>query len=484
MNHVQTAIERARERWQDRRVVVVGAGCSGIAAARLLLECGADVTLTDARPADEIPAAEEIAARGARLVAGSHPDEIWRGADIAVFSPGIRPDAPVSVQARAAGVEIVAEIEVAGTLVQAPVIAITGSNGKSTVTAMVGAIFAAAGLDAPVCGNIGTALSDAARAEIIDGERPYAYVVEISSFQARGIREFRPRLAALLNIQPDHVDWHGTFEAYADAKLRLVRNMAAGDQVVYNRDDPELVSRLPHSEATWIPFAYAPQAHDIEPPSAWVGDGQIWWWPAASSNAIALIGVGELGVIGPHNHANACAATALAASAGLEPEAIVRGLTSYRPLEHRMERCGEVNGVVCINDSKATNIDATLAALSGFDRGVWLILGGRDKGADFRQLVPMLDRRVAGILLIGEAADAIATALEPSREVRRCETLETAVAQALGAAAPGDTLLLSPACTSFDQYPNFEERGRHFKELVAARAAGTRGAADPVPEVP
>ena len=417
-------------------------------------------------------------------LAGDHPDTLWRDARTAVFSPGIRPDAQVVTAARRAGVEIVAEIEVAAGLVEAPIIAITGSNGKSTVTSMVGAILASAGLQAPVCGNIGTALSTAVRAEVVDNQQPDAYVVEISSFQAHGLDQFRPRWAAILNIQPDHIDWHGTADAYAAAKLRLVRNMGDGDTIVYNRDDAGVVGQLPRRGADLVPFAYQPA--ELAPPLAWVADGHIWWW-ATGGERQPLIALDELGVIGPHNQANACAAAALASLFGVAEKSVARGLRGYRALEHRMEPCGDIGGVRCINDSKATNVDATLAALQGFDHGVWLIIGGRDKGADFARLLPALDR-IGGILLIGEASDAIATALatafvqEP--ELTRCETLEAAVDRALASASPGDTILLSPACTSFDQYPDFEQRGRHFKALVAARAAGRGGTPEHLMETP
>lgn len=473
---------RDRTYWRDRRVVVVGAGLSGVAAARLLQDCGAQVTLTDARPDADVPHAEQARRHGIELVLGGHPDELWRGADSAVLSPGIRPDAPVVEAARGAGLELVAEIEVAGGLVRAPIIAITGSNGKSTVTSMVGAILARAGLTAPVCGNIGRALCDAAHDEVIEGRAPDAYVVEISSFQAHAIDRFRPRLAAILNLQPDHIDWHGSMDAYAAAKLRLIRNMGAGDTVVYNGDDAEVVRRMPRGDFSRVPFTQGSVA--AAAPAAWVADGRIWWWPAGGSPT-PLLAVDELAVIGPHNHANACAAAALAASFGVAHHDIAAALRAYRALEHRMEPCGEINGIRCINDSKATNVDSTLAALSGFERGVRLILGGRDKHADFSQLLPLLDHRIAAILLIGEASDAIAAALQPTHEVQRCETLERAVDRALASATAGDTLLLSPACTSFDQYRNFEERGRHFKQLVAARSgashapeSGSPGAAE------
>ena len=454
----------SRAAWQDRSVVVVGAGVSGVAAAQLLLDCGAEVTLTDTRPESEIPNPIELTERGVRLVAGGHPSTLWPSVDSAVFSPGIRPDAPVTIEAHEAGVKILPEIEVAADLTEVPIIAITGSNGKSTVTSMVGAILEQAGLDAPVCGNLGTALSEVVRAELNGGISPDAYVVEVSSFQAHSIRDFHPRFAVILNIQPDHLDWHGTLDAYTKAKLRLVRNMDAADWLIYNSDDPKLTSYLPQNNVRLLPFMSEPS--NPEAPAAWVGNGKICWWTAGLE--AAGMNVEELRVIGQHNQTNACVAAAVASLLNVSPGSIRAALSTYEGLAHRMEYCGEVGGVRCINDSKATNIDASLAALSGFDRGVRLILGGRDKGADFGELLPVLDERVASVLLIGEASSVIEAALSHHRKLQRCETMECAVARALDEGTRGDTLLLSPACTSFDQYPNFEERGRHFKSLVAA----------------
>jgi UDP-N-acetylmuramoylalanine--D-glutamate ligase len=491
MKAATTRIEEACARWSGRRVVVVGAGRSGLAAAHLLLDCGARVTITDVRPQEKLAGADVLAERGAAVRAGDHPPELWEIADVAVFSPGIPPNAPVAEQARNAGVEIVSEIELAAAFVGVPIIAITGSNGKSTVTSMVGAILEAAGQSPAVCGNIGTAMSTAVRREVGEGVVFDAYVVEISSFQAGAIDRFHPRLAAVLNLQPDHIDWHGSLDRYAAAKLRLARNMTADDWLVFNGDDQGLRRRRPAGPVRLLPFSYRPA--EPAPPAAWVGEQAIWWWPADGPRQ-ALVQLADLAVIGPHNQANACAAAALAALHGVSAEAIAAGLAGYRPLEHRMEDCGAPGGVRCINDSKATNVDATLAALAGFEGGVWLILGGRDKGADFARLRPLLQGRVRRVLLIGEAAEPIAAALGPeiarilapagvsaydagsAFEIERCGTLERAVTAALGAAAPGDTLLLAPACTSFDQYANFEERGRHFKALVAAAAGATASA--------
>lgn len=449
--------------WNDKNVVVIGAARSGVAATHLLLDVGAQVTISDLRTEPELPVLAPLARRGARLVCGGHPESLWDGADAVIVSPGIPFDAPPLQAARGRGLPVMPEIELAAQFIEAPIMGITGSNGKSTVTSMAGELLRAAGMEVAVCGNIGRPLSSAVRDQL-SGEASYeAYVVELSSFQTEAIDRFHCDYVALLNITPDHLDRHGSFDAYAEAKLRILANCNADDWIVYNIDDEELGSRMPEIAARRVPFAQ--RSLRGTHPSAWVDSGQIWWH-GETDDPERIIGVDEMAVLGPHNHANACAAAALGLLAGVTPRQVATGLRRYRPLDHRMEKCGEPNGVVCVNDSKATNIDSTLAALSGFQGGVWLILGGRDKDADFSVLEPLIADCVVKILLIGEASPVIEKALQGSAPIDRCETMEGAVQRGLSSAAAGDVLLLSPACTSFDQYSNFEERGDHFKELV------------------
>jgi UDP-N-acetylmuramoylalanine--D-glutamate ligase len=454
--------------WKDKKVVVIGAARSGVAATQLLLDVGSAVTLTDLRPEAELPEAAALVERGARLLCGDHPESLWDDTDAVVVSPGIPIAAPPIRTARARGLPVIPEIELAAQFIDAPIIGITGSNGKSTVTAMTGEVLCASGIAAAVCGNIGLPLSAAVRDHLSKVTDYHIYVVELSSFQTEAIIEFHLDYAALLNITPDHLDRHGSFDAYADAKLRILANCRADDWVVYNLDDEGLVSRMPESSGRFVPFARRPLVSDR--PAAWFDEESIWWnSPAGALERV--IGVEEMAVIGPHNHANACAAAALGLLAGASPEGAAAGLRRYRPLDHRMEKCGVVNGITCVNDSKATNVDSTLAALSGFADGVWLILGGRDKGADFALLEPLIRDRVTKLLLVGEATPDIEDALEGAAPIERCETLDRAVRRALSSAAAGDVLLLSPACTSFDQYSSFEERGAHFKDLVAELGA-------------
>ncbi|MFQ5743568.1 MAG: UDP-N-acetylmuramoyl-L-alanine--D-glutamate ligase [Acidobacteriota bacterium] len=458
--------------WADKTVVVIGAGRSGKAASHLLLDLGARVIVTDLRPSQQLDGIDSLVERGATVALGDHPENLWRNAAAAIISPGIALSSPPAQSALHRGVPVLAEIELAAPFIDAPVIGITGSNGKSTVTSMVGDILQAGGLAPAVCGNIGLALSFAVRQQLNRKAVFQAYVVELSSFQCEAIDHFHPHLAAILNLTADHLDRHGTFDSYTGAKLRLLKNCTVDDWFVYNQDDGTLRERLPATPARRVPFSHRPPQASGK--AAWVDEGKLWWCDGDGPRR-QVMPVTELNVIGPHNQENACAAAALGALAGVPLKKIAAALSGFKGLEHRMEACGEIRGVRCINDSKATNVDSTMAALAGFHSGVWLILGGRDKGADFQRLRASVAERVDRVLLIGEATDKIATALHGSVPLVRCETLERAVSNALASADVGDVLLLSPACTSFDQYASFEARGNHFKRLVTSRRPAARG---------
>jgi UDP-N-acetylmuramoylalanine--D-glutamate ligase len=292
----------------------------------------------------------------------------------------------------------------------------------------------------------------------------------MSSFQCRAIERFRPRWAAILNISPDHLDWHADFDEYARSKLRLTVNCTEGDWLVYGADDASLRERLGATRARQVPFGLRQPAADVRV-AAWEQDGSVRWRSPDGDEQEVIASI-EIGALGRHNVRNACAASALALLAGADPGAARRALRTFAGLEHRMERCGEPRGVLCVNDSKATNVDATVAALTGFANGVWLILGGRDKKGDFNRLRPLLRGRVRGVLSIGESAGRIAASLHGAIRLERCETMGRAVDRGLQLAMPGDVLLLSPACTSFDQYDDFEQRGRDFKAHVARHTVG------------
>jgi UDP-N-acetylmuramoylalanine--D-glutamate ligase len=290
----------------------------------------------------------------------------------------------------------------------------------------------------------------------------------MSSFQTETITDFHPRWAAILNLSADHLDRHGSLGEYGAAKLRLLRNCTREDRVVYGADDPWVSAHLPRDGARPVPFASSPPANGGA--RAWVEDGAIYW-RAADGNTARVVDLEQTALVGSHNALNAAAAVALSCLAGASVEDAAATLREFRGLPHRMQSCGEPRGIRCIDDSKATNVGATLASLGGLDRPVWLILGGRDKDSDFNRLRSRLPGRVRSVLLIGEAAGRIAASLHGAAPLRHCGTIERAVDAALADGRPGDVLLLAPACTSFDQFDDFEHRGRTFQTLVASRAA-------------
>jgi UDP-N-acetylmuramoylalanine--D-glutamate ligase len=362
-----------------------------------------------------------------------------------VKSPGVPAEAPVIAEARRRGIPVVGEVELAWRLLPNEFIAVTGTNGKTTTTELIGHIHREAGLPVAVAGNVGTALST-----LVGALEPEAVVVcETSSFQLEDTVDFAPEGAVLLNLAPDHLDRHGTFEAYREAKLRIFRNQGNDDVAVaptgLGVEDLGGCARRVCFGAT---------------PGAELSDraGQLWWVDEP------LIGVDEIRLRGAHNRANAMAAAAVCLARGVDPDAVRAGLRTFAGVEHRLEEAATVDGVLYVNDSKATNVDSTLVALASFDAPVHLILGGRGKSQDFSPLREPVQRRCAGVYLIGEAAPAL-------RDVvggQSCGDLERAVAAARAAARPGDVVLLSPACASFDQYEDFEARGRHFKALASA----------------
>ncbi|HEX2104731.1 MAG TPA: UDP-N-acetylmuramoyl-L-alanine--D-glutamate ligase [Solirubrobacteraceae bacterium] len=370
-----------------------------------------------------------------------------------VKSPGVPAEAPVIAQARERGIPVLGEVELAWRLIPNEFVAVTGTNGKTTTVELVGHIHREAALPVAVAGNVGTALST-----LVDTLAPETVVVcEVSSFQLEDTLAFAPEGAVLLNLAPDHLDRHGTFEAYRDAKLRVFANQGNDDVAVapagLGVEDLGGCARR-------VCFGSGPDAEVAE------RAGQLWWGDEP------LLGVDEIRLRGAHNRANAMAAAAVCLARGIDPEAVRDGLRTFAGVEHRLEEVATVDGVLYVNDSKATNVDSTLVALASFDRPVHLVLGGRGKGQDFAPLRAPLAERAAGVYLIGEAAPALRDVL--GRAARDCGDLERAVAAARAAAAPGEVVLLSPACASFDQYEDFEARGRHFKELVGRVAAARR----------
>ena len=448
------------------RVLVVGAGKSGRAAARLALDHGAGVTLADRRDAANFPgAADELARLGAQLHPGGHPPELLEDATLVVLSPGVSPAIDIVAAARTRGIPVWGEVELAARFTTGRVIGITGSNGKSTVTAMTGAILRSAGIAGGTGGNLDTPL-----AALLDRDAPAAvHALELSSFQLESIETFRPTVAVLLNLSPDHLDRHHTLDAYAAAKARIFENQSDGDFAVLNADDAPSCrfESVVHSDLHTI------STRSETARGAFVRDGRLTLRTGLGEET--LLPVDALALPGAHNVSNALAAALAARLAGAPLDAIDGVLSSFESLAHRLERVGTIRGVAFYNDSKATNPAATLPALDSFASGtIHLIVGGRDKGGDWGALVDAARERVRSVLVIGAETASMLRRFSDVGEILECGTLERAVETALANAAAGDVVLLSPACASFDQFDGFEQRGEAFRQAV--RALGERHA--------
>jgi UDP-N-acetylmuramoylalanine--D-glutamate ligase len=480
------------------RVLVYGLGLSGRAAARLLLGRGVAVAAVDDRPdADpgelaaepgfELLAGAQAAALGggadqSAALGGSGSDAAWAGIDAVVTSPGVPPDRPVLAAARRRGLPVLAEVELAFPLLNGPVVAITGTNGKSTTTALTGALLAAEGLSVEVCGNIGEPL--AAR---VEGPPGRIFVVELSSFQIDGLDTFRPRAAAFLNLTEDHLDRYHDLAAYAASKRRLFRRQGAGDLAVLNADDPITRTTLAAADrAAAGAGAPKPRCAAIRrrlfsrrgavEDGCYLAAGGTVVEVAPGQPARELFAAAAVPLAGVQNLENAMAAALLARGMGASPEAVRQGLAGFVGLPHRMQRVAARHGVTWYDDSKGTNPAATIKSLEGFADGtVHLILGGRNKGADFAPLVPAVRAKARRLYLIGEAAAEIEQALAGAAPMELCGTLDRAVPAASRRARPGEAVVLSPACASFDQFRNFAHRGEVFQQVVRATLAAGGG---------
>jgi UDP-N-acetylmuramoylalanine--D-glutamate ligase len=450
------------------RVLVYGLGLSGRAAARVLLARDVSVVAVDVRPADrlDLTGLEPTLKSTLEVLAGAEPEALPAGRiDAVVVSPGVPMDRPLLEDARAKGVPVIAEVELAYPLVQGPIAAITGSNGKSTTTALTGAMVRAAGIPVEVCGNIGVPLIG-----LVDGTPGRAFIVELSSFQIEGIVTFKPRAAALLNISEDHLDRYGTLEAYIAAKKRLFRDMDAEGIAVLNADDPEADDAETLARKRW--FSRRGPVRD----GCWATpDGRVLEVVPGEPDTL-LFHADDVPLAGVQNLENAMASALLARAIGAEPAEIRTGLLGFQGLPHRMQRIGERNGVVFYDDSKGTNPGAVLKSLEGFPGGtVHLILGGRNKDADLSVLTPLVREKARRVYLIGESAGDFEAALGGVVPVERSETLDRAVRSAAAEARPGEAVVLSPACASFDQFRNFVHRGEVFQSIVREILGGPDG---------
>jgi UDP-N-acetylmuramoylalanine--D-glutamate ligase len=439
-----------------KKVLVVGLARTGIATALFCAERGARVTATEARPEAEIvETAAKLRAVGVTLELGGHHAETFVEQDLIVPSPGVSLLMPTLAAARAIGVPVWSEIELAWRFLRGRLICLTGSNGKTTTTSLIGHILETAGLPVQIAGNIGTPLISR-----VDVSSDSSFtVMEASSFQLESISAFRPDVAVLLNVTPDHLDRHGSVEAYGRAKARMFENQTEEDAAVINADD-----------------AMAPQYAPAGPRVLWFSRqkrvasgcylrGEEIVFRSDGAECV-LLERKIIGLRGSHNIENVLAAAAAARLAGVEPFAIAEGVRTFAGVEHRIEYVATISGVEYFNDSKATNVDATLKALDAFPGNVLVILGGKDKGSDYRILRPALRSHARMALLIGSAADKIEADLAGVIPVERAGTMARAVEVASRRAQPGDTVLLAPACASFDQFDNYEHRGRVFKQLV------------------
>jgi UDP-N-acetylmuramoylalanine--D-glutamate ligase len=447
---------------KGKKVLVVGLGKSGLAAALFLRRKGAQVTVSDVRSAaalgKEIPA---LLDEGIMVEAGGHGLLTFRRQDLIVVSPGVPLDTPELVQVRNFGLSVIGEVELAAHFLAGRSLAITGSNGKTTTTSLCGEILAAAFPHVQVGGNIGVPVI-----ALVDQSREDGWsVLEVSSFQLETTFEFRPDIAVILNITPDHLDRHGSFENYVAAKERIFANQRSEDALILNADD-EVASRAAaraKSRLFWF------SRTRIVRQGAFVHDGGIWFRATEQSAPEFILKAAAIPLKGLHNVENLLAAVCSARLAGVAPEIIRAAVQQFRAVEHRLEFVATVNGVDYYNDSKATNVDAALKAVEAFPSGIHLILGGKDKGSDYRIMRPLIHERVKAIYTIGAAAEKITTHLEGAAPIVDSGTLDVAVTKAADAARPGDTILLAPACSSFDQFENYEQRGQIFKDLVFAR---------------
>jgi UDP-N-acetylmuramoylalanine--D-glutamate ligase len=444
---------------KGKKVLVVGLGKSGLAAALFLRHRGAQVTVSDARSAEAL--AKDIPAlldEGIMVETGGHGLLTFRRQDLIVVSPGVPLNTPELAQVKSFGLPVIGELEMAARFLKGRTLAITGSNGKTTTTALVGEILQKAGIPTLVGGNIGVPV-----VALIDQSTDETWsVLEVSSFQLESTERFRPRIAVILNITPDHLDRHGSFENYALAKERIFAAQDESDVVVLNADNARAAQAAVRSVGKVYFFSIE---HSVMQ-GAWVEDGLLVYRAGKDEPLEKIMPLSSVPLQGAHNVENVLAAVCASRLAGVSAEQIRSGVEAFKAVEHRLEFVAKVDGVDFYNDSKATNVDATAKAVASFSTGIHLILGGKDKDSDYTQLAELLRARVREIYTIGSAAAKIESQLRGVVSILSCQTLEKAVSAAASAARPGEVVLLAPACSSFDQFENYEQRGRVFKELV------------------
>ncbi len=441
-----------------KRILVVGLARTGTAAARFLHGRGAIVRATDQADEGRLgPAVAELRAMGIALELGGHDDASFARAEMIVLSPGVPHTLPVLQAARNRGIPVIGETELAARFIRQPIVAVTGTNGKTTTTELVGAMLAASGRRVFVGGNIGRPLIGYVDA----GMTAEIVVAEVSSFQLDTIESFRPAVGVLLNITPDHLDRHAGFADYAAAKMRLFDNQDAGDIAVLNAGDPVIAAHVATIRSRKLYFGTADAGHA----AGLDGSQLILRLPGRETSRLDLA---RFRLRGVHNAENAAAAALAALSAGADPAGIQAALDAFRPAAHRLETIATINGVEYVNDSKATNVDAVRRGLECFRSPVVLIMGGVDKGGDFSLLRDAIRCRGRGLVLLGGSRDALRAALGGLLPTREAASMQDAVQAAQDMAVAGDAVLLAPGCASFDRYANYQERGDDFRRAVEA----------------
>lgn len=441
-------------------VLVVGAGKSGTAAARFLAGKGARPVLTDNKPAGNFNGSlDYLREQGVKMVLGSYPEVAPGRYDIVVVSPGVPLTVPPVVQAKEAGIPVIGELELAWRFTRSPVVAITGTNGKTTTTALVGEIFQKAGYRTLVAGNIGVPLAD-----MVENYGPGDMIVaEVSSFQLETTTSFRPRVGAILNLTPDHLDRHGSMEEYARAKTKIFAYQGPEDRAVLNYDDPSVKKLSPLVPGQVIFFS---RRHSLEK-GVFVHKERIVF-KLANEDPVDILPASEVAIPGAHNLENALAAAACGLAMGVSPETIALALRTFQGVPHRLEFVGEINGVRYINDSKGTNPEASIKALEAYNDPIILIAGGRNKGSNFSRLAQKMKEKARVVIVLGECAEELAAKAREAgcTRVLKAEGFRDAVLMAHKEAKPGEIVLLSPACASWDMFKNYEERGDCFRKIV------------------
>ncbi|WP_342480488.1 UDP-N-acetylmuramoyl-L-alanine--D-glutamate ligase [Paenibacillus sp. FSL L8-0340] len=464
--------------YRGEEVVVLGLAKSGVQVAKVLHERGAVVMVNDKKERDQSPEASELETLGISVICGGHPEGlIHSGVSLVVKNPGIPYTVPPVQQALQLGIEVVTEVEVAYRLCAAPMIGITGSNGKTTTTTWVGRMLEAAGMKPIVAGNIGTPLSQAA----LEADEDNWMVVELSSFQLKGTETFRPKVGALLNVAETHLDYHGDMDDYVASKAKLFANQEPSDTAVLNWDDPVCRGLVPYIKGSILPFSMTEelvQGIFVRPsfvPDTEDDHNRVIIYRDYSESETEIATVDSIGLPGRFNVENALAACGIAIAAGAAPEDLGAVLASFRGVEHRLEYVADKAGAAYYNNSKATNSKATSMALASFREPIVLIAGGLDRGSDYMELLPVLSGNVKGLVVLGQTKDKLASVAQMAgvkhiisvdNGESAAAVLQQAVREASALAEEGDVVLLSPACASWDMFTSYEERGRIFKEAV------------------